>query len=133
MTKYEKSYEKAYPSENEDTLVSEEPNYKQIVTPVSEQILNDMLSLLKWLAEVWEGTICISYDETEPIRDYIITVTVNVIDLYNRRMSREFGDLMADAHFFMIRSYPKDRNEVQIIVIQSNAEYIDPDEDYKFD
>lgn len=131
--KYEKSYEKKCDDIAHEPLVSAEPDYKMVITDASKRRLKWVLKFMKELAEIWNGTIKISYEENDPIRDYIICVTVDVMDLCNRYLAQDFGELMRDIDFCMIRSYPKDRNKVEIIVIQSNAEQFPEDEEVDFE
>lgn len=128
MGKYEKSFEKVHPHVREEALITEVEEYRLVITEQSKDRVEWLLQFAEKLAKEWEGIVKVSYDETQEIRDYVIRIIVKMIDFYNTYMIEEFADLAREASFVGIRSYPKDRDKVELIIIQSNAEMIPEDE-----
>lgn len=115
----------------EDETETEEPQMR--IRKITESILISVMYTLEEFAKRWKGIIKISYDDTQPIRDYIIRVIVNEMDFYNRFITHEFGDLLGDVNYMLIRSYSKDKSKIEIVVIHSNGEEIFCEDDLEYD
>lgn len=132
MTEYEKSFEKENIEEDEDEFFDEEPEYEKKITNMSSHIIEWILKTTEKFAEMWEGTVTVSYDEMEPIRDYVIKIRVKEIFLYNIWMREELFDLLREADCFLVQPCSIDKNKVEMIVVHSNGENIIPEEEDEF-
>lgn len=122
MIKYEKSFEK--PDMDEEPFICDEIEYVQKITDYSRRRIAWILRITERLAELWEGTVSVSYDETTEIRDYIIIIRVKVLDFFNRAITEKFRELLSEADYLLVRACPEKFNRVEIIIVQSNAEDI---------
>lgn len=130
MIEYEKSYEDYEDPRETPVYVceSEEPEYIQILTEMSQFTLRAMLKTLEEFTRRWKGKMIVSYDDIDPIRDYTIRVIVRKIDFYNSYLLQVFGDLMLEADYVTIVPCEEEADKVEIVVIQSNADIIHKDE-----
>lgn len=73
----------------------------------------------------------VSYDGSESMRDYIIRIIVDEAEFYNGYIVRMFYELLKDGIYITICPCFENKDKVELLIIQSNAEEFDPrDEGY---